>query len=44
LTHQSDTQAQIAMASFSAQTAIQSSHDTHSGGFFGGGGFLGLGI
>jgi hypothetical protein len=44
LTHQSDNQATIAQAGYSAQLAAQQSHDAHSGGLFGGGGFLGLGI
>lgn len=54
LVQQSQTQASVAIAGYNATTtiaginagavtAIQSSHDQHSGGLFGGGGFLGLG-
>lgn len=44
LIHAYDTNATIASSHDAATVAIQSSHDQHSGGLFGGGGFLGLGI
>lgn len=44
LEHAYDTNATVAASHDAATVAIQSSHDQHSGGLFGGGGFLGLGI
>lgn len=44
LTQQSHDLATVTTAGYSAQLAAAESHDAHSGGLFGGGGFLGLGI
>lgn len=44
LTQQSHDLATVTTSGYQAQLAAQQSHDAHSGGLFGGGGFLGLGI
>jgi len=44
LTQQSHDLATVTQSGYAAQLAAAQSHDAHSGGLFGGGGFLGLGI